>query len=90
VPEHLRPFWGHDCWGWHTVAWWRNLVERTRLVSIGVADRMCQVCARYLRWKHARAASGEHTPSLNTDVKVLEDDAGEYLGFVRLIVRRNP
>jgi cyclopropane fatty-acyl-phospholipid synthase-like methyltransferase len=90
VPEHLKPFWGQDCWGWHTMAWWRHLWERTGLVTIEVADMMPDGCARYLRWKQARVAGGEQNPSLQTDIAVLEADAGEYLGFVRLIARRNP
>ena len=90
VPEHLKPFWGQDCWGWHTMAWWRHLWERTGLVTIEVADMMRDGCARYLRWKQARVAGGEQNPSLQTDIAVLEADASEYLGFVRLIARRNP
>lgn len=49
VPEHLKDFWGQDCWSWHTVDWWKKLWERTRLVDIKVADTMPEDCKMYIR-----------------------------------------
>ena len=54
VPEHLRPFWGQDCWSWHKADWWRHLWERTGLVEISSVDSMPEGCQIYADWKQCR------------------------------------
>jgi len=103
VPEHIRPFWGQDCWGWHTAKWWRQLWDRTGLVDVEVCDMLPHANATYLQWKKARLAAtrahevtneaAEETrrkeiDSVSTDIGVLEADAGQYLGFIRMVARR--
>lgn len=87
VPEHLKDFWGQDCWSWHTVGWWKKLWERTGLVDIKVADTMPQGCMMYVKWKEAQDKVGKN-PWLQ-DTAILKKDAGEYVGFIRLAANKN-
>ena len=82
VPDHLKEFWGQDCWSWHTLPWWRQLWERTNLVTIDKADVLENGCALYTRWKEAQSAAGKNP--WPQDIKILHQDAGEYVGFIRL------
>ena len=86
VPQHLKPFWGQDCWCWHRLEWWRHLWERTGLVDMVEADTLPDGCALYARWKEAQDKAG-----LNPwpqDTGILKQDAGEYVGFIRLAARK--
>ena len=58
VPQHLKPFWGQDCWCWHRLEWWRHLWERTGLVDMVEADTLPDGCALYARWKEAQDKAG--------------------------------
>ena len=88
LPKHLLPFWAQECWTWHTVGWWRRLWERTGLVRVEVADAMPDGCMLWRDWKQARRAAGDERPSVQTDIQVLEEDRGRYMGFVRVVARR--
>ena len=88
LPAYLVPFWGDDCWSWHTLAWWQHLWQRTGLVHITAADMLLQGCHHYLDWKHALVAAGDRRPSVQDDMRVLEADAGRYIGFMRMVARR--
>lgn len=90
LPEHLEPFWGQDCWSWHTVDWWRGLWKRTGLVDIELADTMDDWWAMYLQWKKTLAAAGDNRPSVKEDIKVLQADRGRFIGLMRMIARRRP
>jgi SAM-dependent methyltransferase len=89
LPPHLLPFWAQECWTWHTSKWWRRLWERTGLVSIETADTFPGGGQAWLRWKQARWENGEHTDSLKSDIQVLEEDAGRYMGWVRMVAQKN-
>jgi ubiquinone/menaquinone biosynthesis C-methylase UbiE len=88
LPEHLLPFWAQECWTWHTVEWWRRLWERTGLVEVETADTFPQGAQAWLQWKKTRWASGEQNDSLKSDIQVLENDHGRYMGWVRMAARR--
>jgi SAM-dependent methyltransferase len=88
LPEHLLPFWAQECWTWHTAAWWRRLWERTGLVEIETADTFPQGAQAWLQWKKTRWAAGEQSESLKSDIQVLENDQGRYMGWVRMVARR--
>jgi len=88
LPEHLRPFWGQDCWTWHTAQCWRNHWSRTGLVDVEVADTMPDGIGAWLQWNKARLAAGDERESVKTDIRVMEADRGEFIGFVRMIGRR--
>ena len=87
VPEHLENFWGQDCWCWHTLPWWKQLWERTGLVSVDTADVLNNGCALYTRWKETQDIAG-----LNPwphDTEILKKDSGEYVGFIRMTATKN-
>ncbi|MGH8933910.1 MAG: SAM-dependent methyltransferase [Egibacteraceae bacterium] len=81
VPDHLREFWTQDVWCLHSAAWWRRHWERTGLVDIEVADTMPDGWRVWLDW---------HTtsfPDNATEIRALEADRGQYLGYARLVGR---
>lgn len=88
LPAHLRPFWAQECWSWHTIAWWKEHWGRTELLRIEVADTMPDGIGAWFQWKRARQAAGDHRPSVQTDIEVMERDRGEYMGFMRLVGSR--
>ena len=93
VPDHLaRPqqngavFWADDCFAWHPPQWWRRHWEKTGLVDIERVDARPDGCALWLQ--HHRAALAAGTNRFPSDVEALEKDAGQYIGFVRMVARR--
>ena len=88
LPEHLHPFWAQECWTWHPPAWWDAHWRRTGLVDIEVVDVLPDGHALWRRWYQARRAAGDTRESLESDIRVLEEDAGRYMGFIRAIARR--
>jgi cyclopropane fatty-acyl-phospholipid synthase-like methyltransferase len=82
VPDHLRAWWTQDLWGLHSAAWWRRHWERTGILDIDVADTMSDGWRVWLDWHHAVA------PDNAVEIKAVEDDAGRYLGYVRVVGRR--
>jgi cyclopropane fatty-acyl-phospholipid synthase-like methyltransferase len=82
VPDHLREFWTQDLWSVHSAAWWRRHWERTGIVEIAVADTMPDGIQFWLEWQRAVA------PDNVTEIQTLENDRGQYLGYVRVVGRR--
>ena len=82
VPDHLREFWTQDLWPVHSSTWWRRHWERTGIMEIDVADTMPEGVQFWLEWQRAVA------PDNATEIKALENDAGRYLGYVRVVGRR--
>ncbi len=85
LPQHLKKFWGEDCWGWHTKEWWEHFWKRTGLVEILSVDNLKDGCKRYLQWKLAQEELGKNP--WPDDLSVLEKDNGEYIGFIRMVAR---
>lgn len=83
VPEHLREWWTPDCWILHSAAWWRRHWERTGILDIKRADTMPEGWRLWLDWLRAIAPENEK------EIKTLEADRGRYLGYVRVVGRRN-
>ncbi len=83
LPDHLREWWSLDLWCLHSAAWWRRHWERTRIINIEVADTMPEGWQRWLDWHHVVA------PDNATEIAALEADRGRYLGYVRVVGRRN-
>ncbi|HXY33796.1 MAG TPA: methyltransferase domain-containing protein [Planctomycetaceae bacterium] len=82
VPDHLRPMWSQDFWSMHSAAWWRRHWQRTGILEIDLADTMPDGWKLWLDWHHAVA------PDNSVEMKAVEDDAGRYLGYVRVVGRR--
>ena len=82
VPEHLRPWWTNDLWCLHSPGWWRRHWERTGIMKIEVADTLPDGWRMWLDWHRVVAPGNE------AEIKALEADQGDYLGYVRLVGRR--
>jgi SAM-dependent methyltransferase len=82
VPEHLREWWTQDVWCLHSAAWWRRHWERTGIMDMELADTMPDGWQLWLDWHRALA------PGSEVEIKVLEADRGRFLGYVRLVGRR--
>jgi SAM-dependent methyltransferase len=82
LPEHLREWWIQDVWCLHSAAWWRRHWERTGIMDIELADTMPDGWQLWLDWQR------EVTPDNEVEIKALEADRGNYLGYVRLVGRR--
>jgi SAM-dependent methyltransferase len=88
LPEHLLPFWAQECWTWHTVDWWRWHWDRTGLLNNIGAEVLPDGWKLWLQWKKVRAKVEGKTPSLVSDIHVLEADQGRYMGFIRMAASR--
>jgi cyclopropane fatty-acyl-phospholipid synthase-like methyltransferase len=84
VPAHLKEFWTQDLWAIHSVAWWRQLWERTGLVQIEFADTMDDGWRLWSKW-HRHIA-----PFNSAEIEAIEEDAGRTMGYIRLTARRTP
>ena len=82
-PQHLREWWTQDLWCLHSADWWRRHWERTGIVSVQVCDTMPDGWQLWADWQRVIA------PENQTEIKALETDCGEYLGYIRLVGRRN-
>jgi SAM-dependent methyltransferase len=83
VPEHLLEWWTQDLWCLHSAAWWRRHWERTDIMDIERCDTMPEGWQLWLDWHKVIAPANE------SEIKALEADRGRYLGYVRLVGRRN-
>lgn len=82
VPDHLREFWTPALWCLRSATWWRRHWERTGIITIEVADAMTNGWQRWLDWHKAIAPDNE------TELRALEADRCSYLGYVRVVGRR--
>lgn len=85
LPKHLEPFWAQECWSFHTAKWWKKHWSKTGLVDIKLADTMPDGCNIWYNWYKTLAASGDDRES---DIEVLKNDGGKYMGFIRMIAKR--
>jgi SAM-dependent methyltransferase len=82
VPDHLRQWWTPDNWCLHSAAWWQRHWERTGIVDVESAGQMPDGWQVWLDWHRAVC------PENHTEIRALEADRGDYLGYVRLVGRR--
>jgi SAM-dependent methyltransferase len=83
VPGHLQRWWTQDLWCLHSAAWWRRHWERTGIIDIDLADTMPDGWQLWLDWHRVVAPDNE------VEIKAVEADRGRWLGYVRLVGRRN-
>lgn len=83
VPEHLRRFWTQDNWVLHTAERWRSRLGRTGLVEVERAEEVADGWRLWLEWAEATDASEWYR-------QMLKADAGRYLGYVGLVMKRLP
>jgi SAM-dependent methyltransferase len=84
VPEHLQKWWTPDLWCLHTAQWWQRHWERTGMVEIEVADTLPEGWRWWQKWHQAIA------PDNKVEIEALQTDGGRYLGYVRVICRKQP
>jgi cyclopropane fatty-acyl-phospholipid synthase-like methyltransferase len=82
VPDHLREWWTPDLWCLHSAVWWRRHWERTGIMDIELADTMADGWQLWLDWLRVIAPENE------AEIRALEADRGNYLGYARLVGRR--
>jgi SAM-dependent methyltransferase len=81
-PEHLLEWWTQDLWCLHSANWWRHHWDRTGIIDVEVGDTMPDGWQFWLDW-HKKVAPDNHC-----EIEALEADQGRYLGYVRLVGRR--
>jgi hypothetical protein len=84
IPEHLRAWWDPSCWALHSPPWWRRHWEKTGFVDVERAEPMPDGWQRWLDWQRVIC------PDNAVELKAVEEDAGRYFGYLRLVARRRP
>ena len=91
IPDYMEEYDDGSC-AWKTLLWWKNLWEKTGLVTIDTADTLPDGCALWLRFDKALLAAENckngTDATTNDDIELLGNDNGEYIGFVRLIATK--
>jgi cyclopropane fatty-acyl-phospholipid synthase-like methyltransferase len=82
VPDHLEEWWTPDLWCLHSADWWRRHWERTGILDIECADTMPDGWQVWLDWHNTAF------PDNATEIKAVEADHGNHLGYVRVVGRR--
>ena len=82
VPSHLERFWSQSCWCLHTSDWWKNHWDRTGVVSVNVAETMPRGIDVWKQW------NGAMQDPVQWFVDTLDEDDGQYLGYVRMVASR--
>ena len=82
IPHHLREWWTPDLWCLHCADWWRRHWGRTGIMDIDLADSLPDGWQLWRDWLKVIAPDNE------AEIKAIEADRGEYLGYVRVVGRR--
>lgn len=82
LPVHLQQWWTPDLWCLHSASWWQQHWERTGIVKIEVADTLKDGWRLWQQWHEAIA------PDNALELDALRLDSGRYLGYVRVIARK--
>jgi len=95
VPDYLTRrtasrgrFWDPaQCFSFHTPEWWRRHWHQTELVNVQHVDIIPDGWRHWLQFEEAKVAAG--TNRQDDEAPALSQDRGRYLGFVRMVARRN-
>lgn len=79
--DRLPDEWPDDFCAFHTAEWWKAHWERSRAVTVEVAESLPDGRALWLQWHQIIGA---------TDDEYLTSPAGENLTFQRIVARRPP
>jgi SAM-dependent methyltransferase len=85
-PPYLASRWGPDLCTWLPPDWWRQLWERTNLVTVETADFVPNGWADWLLWLKTCAQVGR---GYEPDEQMLEADQGNLLGLTRIVAHLN-
>lgn len=82
VPERLASWWEPVMYCLHSASWWRSHWEKMGLVNVELADSMPDGCKFWVEWQNVVA------PENFTEIRAIEGDAGELMGYIRAVARR--
>lgn len=82
IPDALKAWWEPNMTCLHSAAWWRRHWELTGIVDVELADSMTDGWRHWLQWHHVIA------PDNFAEIQALEQDRGDYLGYMRAVGRR--
>jgi SAM-dependent methyltransferase len=82
VPDSLAAWWEPNMYCLHSPSWWHSHWKKTGIVDIEVADSMSDGWQVWLDWQAVVA------PENLVEIRAVESDAGNYLGYVRIAGRR--
>jgi len=86
VPTHLAAYWTPEHATFHSPEWWRRHWAKTNLVDVRAADLVPDGWAQWLTWHEVCRDYGY--PWYEPEASALRADAGQNLGFVRVVARR--
>jgi SAM-dependent methyltransferase len=95
-PPHLTErqasgsvFWDPaECGCLHTLEYWIRHFRRSGLVDIETAETVEEGWKLWLDWERIRNGGG--FTGFPSDAETIEKDAGRYIGFVRLMLKKRP
>jgi cyclopropane fatty-acyl-phospholipid synthase-like methyltransferase len=82
VPARLATWWEPIMYCLHSASWWRSHWEKMGLVNVELADSMPDGWKFWLQWQNVIA------PENVAEIRAIEHDSGELMGYVRAIARR--
>ncbi|HQY29648.1 MAG TPA: methyltransferase domain-containing protein [Thermomicrobiales bacterium] len=85
-PTSLQPYWEYDWWTFHSPGWWQRHVERTGFVTVERADLIPDGWRHWLIW--TEICNGLGFRPWPEGIRMLTEDAGQTIGFTRLVGRR--
>lgn len=89
IPDHLKPYWEPDFSTFHSAAWWRDHWEKSRSVSVEVADMIENGWKHWAAFQDVCGAKSQPDSAGAQEAEMLRTDAGRNLGFVRLLGNRS-
>lgn len=94
VPGHLlepqkngKVFWEPDCFTFHTKDWWLSHWMKTTLVEVETNDTLIDGYKYWAIQEKALELAGLNI--FPSDEETLLKDAGRYIGFVRIVAKKN-
>ncbi|ASU83916.1 SAM-dependent methyltransferase [Nocardiopsis gilva YIM 90087] len=87
VPERIRPYWQAAYRSFHSAQWWRATFESSQAVRVERADTLVDGWKYWLAWNEACTPPEDAADIVAQESAMLRADAGETLGFVRVIAR---
>jgi SAM-dependent methyltransferase len=82
-PTQLREWWTPDLCCLHSAEWWRRHWEKTAILDLQASNSMPDGWRFWLEWHKTICPDNE------VEIKALEADRGENLGYVRTVGQRN-
>jgi len=82
VPDALVAWWEPGMFCLHSASWWQRHWKRTGIVDVELADAMPDGWRVWLEWQAVVA------PQNLVEIRAVEADAGNYMGYVRVAGRR--